>query len=105
YVGNSLEVIESLEILRGGGSRDLRELCLALAGGMFHLGGVSSDANAGMELAAKLIASGKALEKFREMIELQGGDRKILDDVSRLPRASRTLEVPSARSGYLSGLN
>jgi len=105
FVGNSLEVVEVLELLRGKGPEDLRELCLDLAGWMFYLGGVSADVNAGMDLAAKLIASGKAMERFGQMIELQGGDRNIIDDPSRLPRAQHTLDVMSPRSGYVASVN
>src|SRR5437899_3981011 len=105
FVGNSLEVLEVLEVLRGKDPEDLRELCLELAGWRLYLGGVSSDVKAGKDLAAKLIASGKAMERFGQMIELQGGDKKIIDDPSRLPRASRTVEVMSPRRGYGASVN
>src|SRR6201993_3479277 len=73
-VGNSLEVVEVVEVLRGGGPEDLRELCLELAGWMLHLGGVDDTVAQGKQQSAALISSGKALEKFRQMVELQGGD-------------------------------
>jgi pyrimidine-nucleoside phosphorylase len=105
YVGNSLEVIEVIEVLRGKGPADLRQLCLELAGWMLHLGGVSASVEEGRDLAAKLIASGKAMEKFGQMITLQGGDRKVIDDPARLPRATHTLEVMSPRAGYVTSIN
>ena len=74
-IGNALEVVEVVEVLRGGGPEDLRELCLELAGWMLHLGGVARyGCWQERKQSEKLIASGKALEKFRQMVELQGGD-------------------------------
>ena len=55
----------------------------------------------GKQRSEKLIASGKALEKFRYMVELQGGDPRAIDDTERLPKALHTLEVTSAVSGYV----
>ena len=86
-IGNALEVVEVVEVLRGGGPEDLRELCLELAGWMLHLGGVADTVAEGKKQSAKLIASGKALDKFRQMVELQGGDPRAIDDPKRLPQA------------------
>jgi len=101
YVGNSLEVAEVLDVLRGQGPDDLRELCLELAGWMFHLGGVASSLAQGKSMAAQLIESGKALDKFRQMVELQGGDTRVIDDPDRLPRAKHKLDVTAQTSGYV----
>ena len=103
-IGNALEVVEVVEVLRGGGPEDLRELCLELAGWMLHLGGVSKTVAEGKQQSAKLISSGKALERFRQMVELQGGDSRVLDDAQRLPQARYTTQVPSAKAGYLSAM-
>ena len=73
-IGNALEVVECVEVLHGEGPEDLRELCLELAGWMLHLGGASKTVAEGKQQSAELISSGKALEKFRQMVELQGGD-------------------------------
>src|SRR5436190_4311702 len=78
-IGNALEVDECLEILRGEGPDDLRELCLELCGWMFLLGRASKTVDEGKHLAANIIASGQALEKFGEMIALQGGNAAIVD--------------------------
>ena len=84
-IGNALEVVEVVEVLRGGGPEDLRELCLELAGWMLHLGGcLPTPLRKGKQQSAKLISSGKALEKFRQMVELQGGDARVIDDTKRL---------------------
>ena len=103
-IGNALEVVEVVEVLRGGGPEDLRELCLELAGWMLHLGGVSNTVAEGKQQSAKLISSGKALEKFRQMVELQGGDPRVIDDPKRLPQAQHTMQVSSAKAGYLASM-
>jgi len=105
HVGNSLEVIEVLEVLRGRGSGDLKELCIELAGWMFHLGGAAATVAQGKLDAVKLIASGKALDRFRQMVSLQGGDVAALDDPAKLPRAKYVQDVISPRSGYIAAMN
>ena len=104
YVGNSLEVAEVLDILQGEGPNDLRELCLELAGWMFHLGGVVPSVAEGKSKAAQLIKSGKALDRFRQMVELQGGDAHVIDHPERLPRAQHTIDVSAHRAGYVSAI-
>ena len=100
-VGNALEVIEVIEVLRGGGPEDLRQLCIELAAWMLLLGGASASVSEGKQKSEELIASGKALEKFRHMVELQGGDPRSIDDMDRLPKAQHTIEVVSAENGYV----
>jgi pyrimidine-nucleoside phosphorylase len=103
-IGNALEVVEVVEVLRGGGPEDLRDLCLETAGWMLHLGGVSKTVADGKQQSAKLISSGQALDKFRQMVELQGGDAGVIDDCKRLPQAQHTLQVASARAGFLAAM-
>jgi pyrimidine-nucleoside phosphorylase len=103
-VGNALEVVEVIEVLRGGGPADLRDLCLELAGWMLHLGGATKTVAEGKQESVKLISSGKALEKFRQMIELQAGDVRVVDDQKRLPQAKHTSQLTSGRSGYVTSI-
>src|SRR5262249_48459793 len=103
--GNALEVIEVIDVLRDRGPADLRELCLELAGWMFQLGKTAGSVEEGKALAAQLISSGKALEKFRQMVTLQGGDVSTIDHPEKLPRAKHTLEVPSPAGGYVAAIN
>jgi pyrimidine-nucleoside phosphorylase len=103
-VGNALEVVESIEVLGGGGARDLRELCLELAAWMFFLGDASKSVAQGRQLAEQTIASGKALEKFRRMVELQGGDPAVIDDPTRLPATRHRVDVLSSRAGFVSAI-
>lgn len=101
FAGHSHEVIESIEVLRGRGPADLRELSIELSAWMFYLGERSKSVDEGRALAAKLVASGEALEKFRQGIELQGGDPRVIDDYQLLPQARNSQEVPSRVSGYV----
>jgi len=103
-IGNALEVVEVIEVLRGQGPEDLRELCLHLAGWMLHLGGLSKSVAEGKQRSTDLIASGAALEKFRQMVGLQGGDASVIDDSNRLPQARHTMQVLSADSGHISSM-
>jgi pyrimidine-nucleoside phosphorylase len=103
-IGNALEVVEVVEVLRGEGAEDLRLLCLELAGWMLHLGGVSDTVAEGKELSEKLIVSGKALDKFRKMVELQGGDPRAIDNSKKLPQAQHTMTFSSPMKGYLASL-
>jgi pyrimidine-nucleoside phosphorylase/thymidine phosphorylase len=105
FVGNSLEVMEALDVLRGRSSPDLWQLCIELSGWMFYLGGISPDLEQGRERARKLIASGAALKTFETMIELQGGDPGVVDDPKRLPRAAHTSKALSPKAGYVTSMD
>ena len=104
YVGNALEVVEVLEVLRGEGPDDLRNLCHELAAWMFLLGDRVRTVDEGKELSAKLIRSGEALNKFREMVKLQDGDPRAVDDPTRLPQAKHKVDVLSPRVGYVQSI-
>ena len=103
-VGNALEVEECIEVLRGQGPADLRELCLELAAWMFSLAGRTTTLEAGRALATELLDNRAALERFRELILLQGGDAGVVDDPSRLPRARAKLPVLSPASGFVASI-
>ena len=103
-VGNALEVRECIEVLHGGGPDDLRQLCLELAAWMFFLGGASKTVSQGKQLSAEIIASGKAFERFRQMVEMQGGDISAIDDPTRLPGTEHRADVPSPRAGYVAAI-
>src|SRR5262245_12919461 len=105
FAGHSHEVIESIEVLRGRGAADLRELSIELSAWMFYLGERTKSVGEGRTLADKLIASGEALEKFRQGIRLQGGDVGVVEDYSRLPLARNRKEVKSSERGYLAATN
>lgn len=104
-VGNSLEVKEAILTLQGQGPQDLEELCLVLGGWMVYLGGKTKDPVQGRKNLSKLIKSGAALNKFREMVENQGGNKNVVDDLALLPAAERKLEVKADHAGYVSSLD
>jgi pyrimidine-nucleoside phosphorylase len=103
-VGNALEVRECIDVLHGGGPEDLRDLCHDLAAWMFFLGGASKTVADGKRLSEQIIASGQAFERFRHMVELQGGDISVIDDPTRLPGADHRVDVPSPRAGYVTSI-
>ena len=103
-IGNAVEVVEAVEVLRSEGPDDLRQLCLELAGWMLHLAGVSDTVAEGKVHSQKLIASGKALDKFRQMVELQGGDPRMIDNPQKLPQAQNSMTLSSPKNGYLAFL-
>ena len=105
FAGHSNEVIESVEVLRGRGAPDLRELSIELSAWMFYLGDRTKSLDEGRALAEKVIASGEAVGKFKQGIALQGGDARVLDDYELLPQAKNRQEVRSRSSGYLSATN
>jgi pyrimidine-nucleoside phosphorylase len=103
-VGNSLEIIECVETLKGNGPKDLTDLSLSLAGGMIYLAGLAKNHVEGIKKAKAALDSGRALEKFRELIRNQGGDEKIVDDYSRLPQTKLTYEVKAPKTGYITAV-
>jgi thymidine phosphorylase len=105
YVGNALEVIECVEVLKGGGPADLRDLSVELAAWMFHLGEKTDSVEGGRKLAQRMIASGSAFERFCQVTHLQGGDPEGLRDIEKLPQARNRREVRSRQSGYVEAIN
>ncbi|HEV2386895.1 MAG TPA: thymidine phosphorylase [Candidatus Acidoferrales bacterium] len=103
-VGNSLEVIEAFDVLRGGGPGDLRDLCLELSAWMLHLGEAAATVDAGRKLAAEILDSGRALAKFRQIIRRQGGDDSVAERYDLLPRAAHQRDVPSPASGRVAAI-
>jgi pyrimidine-nucleoside phosphorylase len=100
-VGNALEVVECIEVLKGGGPPDVIEVTLELAARMLVLGKVARDPREGRTQARQALASGAALDRFQKIIELQGGDPSVLDDLTRLPRAPERHVIVADRAGYL----
>jgi pyrimidine-nucleoside phosphorylase len=104
-IGNVLEVEECVEVLHGGGPTDVRELSLELSAWMFVLGGRTKSVNEGRDLAVEMIVSGRARDTFRQVVKLQGGDAKIVDDPSLLPQAKHTARLPAKRDGYVTAIH
>lgn len=104
-VGNALELKEAIETLHGGGPQDFREHCLQVAASMLWLAGFARDEDEGKEKAAAAIQSGKAWERFRALVQAQGGAVGYVDQPKKLPQARIVEGVPAPRSGYLSEIN
>jgi len=104
-VGNANEVVECLEVMKGRGPADLIDLSLDLSARMVMAAGVAASREAARALCGKTIASGAALEKFRFIIERQGGDARVVDDYRRLPAAPGQHVVKAESAGFLAGLD
>jgi pyrimidine-nucleoside phosphorylase len=104
-VGNAVEVREAVEVLRGERQGPLTELSLVLTGHLAAQAGVAGDPAAGREAAAAALADGRGLERLRAMVQAQGGDAKVLDDLALLPAAPVTVPVVAGRTGWLAAVD
>ena len=104
-IGNTLEVIESIETLKGNGPADLEELSVALAARMVRLAGCAPTDAVAESLIRKAILSGEGVERFRRMVAQQGGDPRIVDDYSLLPQAPHRTVVNATRSGWITRID
>jgi pyrimidine-nucleoside phosphorylase len=100
-VGNSLEVIEAVDTLKGHGPRDLTEVCINLAANMLSLAG-KGNIESCKKLAEGSIADGSAFEKLKQMVKAQGGDESMLDDTSKFERSGIAYEIKADGHGYIS---
>lgn len=105
YVGNALEVVECVEVLKGRGSADLRDLSIELSAWMFYLGDKTASVDEGRKLAQQMIANGSAFEKFCEVTQLQGGNSEALRDTRKLPTARNRRDIRSETSGFVQTIN
>jgi pyrimidine-nucleoside phosphorylase len=105
-IGNALEVMESVEILRGEhGDSELAQMSFRLAAEMLVLGGAAKDLPAAEALVKASIDQGTALETLRRFVTLNGGDARALDDFARLPQAGQVVEVRADRAGHVSAMD
>jgi len=100
-VGNTLEVIEAIETLKGKGPEDITKLSFEIAGHMILLGKKARSIEDAVESAKEVLYSGKALDKFRRLIDAQGGDPKIIDDYSLLGKAKYENDIISQKNGVI----
>jgi pyrimidine-nucleoside phosphorylase len=100
-VGNSLEVVEAIRTLRGGGPADFREHCLHVSAHMLVLGKRAGALAEARSMAERSIGDGSAFEKFRVLVQAQGGDVSYVDDPSKFPAARYVEVVAAPHSGYL----
>ncbi len=103
-IGNSLEVIESIETLKGHGPADLTEVSLKLAAEMLYLAG-KGEIETCLEMAKQTLNDGSALERLRAMIAAQGGDADVIDDYKRFKQAEHKFECIAKQDGYISRMD
>lgn len=101
YIGNWLEVYETIEILKGRIKNDLYELSIILAGAMIFLGKKAKSLEEGNKIAVKMIRSGKAYEKFLEIVKLQGGDISYIENPGNYPSSKFVMKLKATQNGYL----
>ena len=104
-VGNALEVRESIDVLRGDGPDDVREVSLALAARMIVLGGVETGEAEALSAAERLLDGGQALERFSRFVEAQGGDPSVTERPSALPAAPVVTDVTAETGGFVSAID
>lgn len=103
-VGNSIEVIEAIEILKGKQKDRLYKLCITLAANMLEISGIA-DFETAVDMAEKAIENGSALNKFKNMVRLQGGNENITQDYSLFSQPLAYYEVKAAENKYICGIN
>jgi pyrimidine-nucleoside phosphorylase len=104
-IGNALEVSECIETLKGKGSRDIEKLSVLLAARMVCLAGLTTTVEEAETKVREALASGRGVEKLRQIIAQQGGDPRVIDDTSRLPAAPHREIVRADRAGYVHGFH
>lgn len=100
-IGNSLEVIEAVETLKGHGPKDFTELCMQAGAIMLIQGNICDNEEEAHKMLREAIESGRAFEKFKEMVKAQGGNTAVIDDTSLLPKSKNITEIKSLKDGYI----
>lgn len=105
YIGNSLEVIEAIEILKGNCEGRLKTVALELGAKMLVLGGIADSTQTALDMLNANIQNKKGLDKFKELITAQGGNPTVCDDYSLFPKARESYTLVSPKSGILTSIN
>ena len=104
-VGNAIEVREAISTLHGSGPADFREHCIEVAAQLLILGQKAEDEEQGRALARAALDDGRAWERFRALVQAQGGQVEYIDYPELLPKATLVEQTPAPRSGYLKVIN
>lgn len=105
YIGNWLEVYESIKLLQGENIQNLLAISLNLSGAMLYLGKKASSIEEGIEISKSLIKNGKAFDKFVQIVKAQGGNIKYVKDPDSYPKAKYVEKIYSQKNGYLSKID
>jgi pyrimidine-nucleoside phosphorylase len=100
-VGNSLELQEALDTLKGGGPQDFKEHCMVVSAYMLALGGLARDKTQGKRLAEAALQTGQSYARFRDLVIAQGGDASFIDHPEKLAKARLIVDVAAPERGYL----
>lgn len=103
-VGNANEIREAIEVLKGQGAEDITTVSLTIAAYMTVLGGAFSDFNTAYKELKAIIQSGKAIDKLKQLVEIQGGNPQIIDDPHQLPQAKNHIEIKALSNGYVNSI-
>jgi len=104
-VGTSLEVKEAIARLKGGGPEDMKELVLKLGMEIVRLAGVAGSTLSAKQTVQRHLADGSALEKFKELVQAQGGDVSYIDHPEKFPQAKHIRKLPAPKRGYVHTIN
>jgi len=105
YIGNWLEIYESILVLQGGMVDDLNEVTFSLSGAMIMLGGKAKSLKEGIEIAKYEVKTGRAFDKFLEIVRLQNGDISVIKNPQKYPKARYSDEITATKSGYIKSLD
>jgi pyrimidine-nucleoside phosphorylase len=103
-IGNSLEIEESIDVLKGKGPADLTELVLTLGSYMVVMGGKAASPEKARQLLEQTITDGSAYDRFKAMVIAQGGDPRVMDDYTVMPQAKYKLPYRAKQDGILTKL-
>ncbi len=104
-VGTSLEIREAIQLLKGGGPEDAKELVLKLGMEIVRLAGVAGSTLSAKQTVQRHLTDGSALEKFKELIKAQGGDASYIDHPEKFPQAKHIRKLPAPKRGYVHTIN
>ena len=104
-IGNALEIKEAMDVLNGKGPKDLRDLCIYLGANMTILAGHAKDLEEAKAMIIEVLDNGKAFAKFREFIEIQGGDVSVIDNPDLLPTSEFKMEILATEAGYIESID
>ena len=104
-VGNSIEVIEVIQALKGNMKEDVKEVVLELGSNILKLAGKGKDLEENKNKMLQAIKSGDAFKKFKQLVENQGGDITYIENIERFPKAKYEVELLSDKAGYISQIN
>jgi pyrimidine-nucleoside phosphorylase len=105
YIGNWLEVYETIKVLQGEKVYDLLEVTLNLSGAMLYLGEKTKSIKEGIKISQEMINNGKAFDKFLEIVELQGGNISFIKSPNKYPKSRFNEQITASTSGYVQSID